>query len=85
MENRSCQEAELEQREEAQRGCSIGQQKEHSLDEELGSWRMNQAEDRELCRSNLDQEQMIRAAPNGVSNDPRGGHLYRPQLGGQLG
>ena len=40
MENRSCQEAELEQREEAQRGCSLGQQKELSLDEELGSWRM---------------------------------------------
>ena len=40
MENKSCQEAELEQREEAQRGCTIGQQKELSLDEELGSWRM---------------------------------------------
>ena len=40
MENRSCQVAELEQREEAQRGCTIGQQKELSLDEELGSWRM---------------------------------------------
>ena len=40
MENRSYQEAELEQREEAQRGCSLGQQKELSLDEELGSWRM---------------------------------------------
>ena len=40
MENRSCKEAELEQREEAQRGCTIGQQKEFSLYEELGSWRM---------------------------------------------
>ena len=30
----------MEQREEAQRGFSIGQQKELSLDEELGSWRM---------------------------------------------
>ena len=40
--------------------------------------RIDQAEDKELSRSNLDQKQMIRAAPKGVYNDPGGRHLYRP-------